>query len=162
MRKVIILLLLSIFVLAACGDDEPAALPEDLVTEAPPSNDPASDEEASPETEEIDASEFVSIDGGVQIPVTESCVDNSGRYIGQLPGNGYFILRPGDTPEESLVDFQPSANADPLSSQSGDDTVITDNSTSYVTGTSTVYTEDGANSLNLEFGIIIEDIDPNC
>lgn len=75
--------------------------------------------------------------------------------------DGSFILRPGTEPDESLVDFQPSEGADPLSSQSGDDTA-TSNEGSYVTGTSTITTEDRANSLNLEFGIIIEDTETDC
>lgn len=161
MRKVIVCLLLAISALTACSDDEPADTTE---IEAGASAEASLEAEESPAVEQPDPEEreFVAIDDGVQIPITESCVDNSGTYKGTLPGQGYFILRIGNAPDESLVDFLPSATADPLSSQTGDDTIITDNSTSYVTGTSTVYTEDGANSLNLEFGIIIEDVDPAC
>ena len=54
------------------------------------------------------------------------------------------------------LDPQPSADADPLSSQTPEDTIVTVDGT-HVTGTSTVTTEDGANSLSLDFGIVIDE-----
>ena len=150
MRKVIIGLMLALAVLAACGDDDAGdgAQPGNLI------------ESGAEALDDIAANEFVTIDGQ-RTTITDSCVDNAGVYKGQVEGGGLFILRGGGaTGQDSFVDFQP-AGGDPLSSQTAEDTVLTQQGT-LTTGTSTVTTQDGANSLELQFQISIGEIDPAC
>ena len=137
----------ALLLFAACGDDENNAEEPD-------------GEQTTEQTDPGTQDEILLVDGE-QFPILDSCVDNSGQYTGNLADGGIFILRGGNGPDESFVDFLPSENADPLSSQDPEDTVIASEG-SFVTGTSTVYTEDGANSLELEFGIIIEDTEEGC
>jgi hypothetical protein len=152
MRKLTIVLMVALAAtFGACGGDDgdDAALPEDIV------------ETAADALDDISQDEFVTVDGGDRFSITESCVDTSGVYKGQVEGGGLFILRGGGAPQEAFVDFQPSADADPLSSQSAEDTVLTQEG-ALTAGTSTVTTEDGANSLELEFQITIGTIDETC
>ena len=149
MRRTLIGLSIALLLFAACGGDENG-------TDEPGSGEPTG---VGP-TDNAMQDEILLVDGE-QYPILESCVDNSGQYTGNLADGGIFILRGGNGPEESFVDFLPSENADPLSSQEPEDTVVISEG-SFVTGTSTVYTEDGANSLELEFGIVIEDTGEGC
>jgi hypothetical protein len=139
---------IALLLFAACGGDD---------------NDNAAEPDGEQTTEQTDPAtqdEILLVDGE-QYPILESCVDNSGQYTGNLADGGIFILRGGNGPDESFVDFLPSEDADPLSSEEPEDTIVASEG-SFVTGTSTVYTEDGANSLELEFGIIIEDTEEGC
>jgi hypothetical protein len=149
MRTTLIGLSVALLLFAACGGDD-----ENGGAEAPDGGQTT--EQTDPATQD----EILIVDGE-QMPILESCVDNSGQYTGNLADGGIFILRGGNGPDQSFVDFLPSENADPLSSQEPEDTIVTSEG-SFVTGTSTVYTEDGANSLELEFGIIIEDTEAVC
>ena len=150
MRRALIGLSIALLLFAACGGDDESSTEEE----------PGSGDRTTEQTEPAQQDEILIVDGE-QMPILESCVDNSGQYTGNLADGGIFILRGGNGPDESFVDFLPSANADPLSSKEPEDTVVASEG-SFVTGTSTVYTEDGANSLELEFGIIIEDAEGNC
>jgi hypothetical protein len=151
MRKVLIALLVATLAVAACGGDD--------------DNEPQAGEDSAPGVEGTDGEppiqdEFIVVDGQ-QTEIVESCVDTSGQYTGNLPEGGLFILRGGTAPDENFVDYLPSQDADPLSSQKPEDTTVTSEG-SFVTGDSTVYTEDGANSLEIQFGIIIEDTEQSC
>ena len=146
MRRLLIGLLICTLAFAACGGDDENG------------SDPAAEETDG--GEETTQEEYIVVDGE-QIAIVESCVDTSGQYTGTLPEGGLFILRDGAAPEESFVDYLPSQDADPLSSQKPEDTVVTSEG-SFVTGDTTVYTEDGANSLEIQFGIIIEETEQGC
>ena len=150
MRRTLIGLSIALLLFAACGGDDENGNKE------PGSGEPTGVEP----TDNAMQDEILLVDGE-PFPIVESCVDNSGQYTGNLAEGGIFILRGGNGPEESFVDFLPSENADPLSSQEPEDTIVTSEG-NFVTGTSTVYTEDGANSLELEFGITIEDTEAVC
>jgi hypothetical protein len=141
MRRVMLGLLIATLAFAACTDDDASSGAGD---------EPTGAQETSPaEPQE----EYVIIEGGEEFAITESCVDTNGQYTGNLPEGGLFILREGIDPEGRFVDFLPSQDADPLSSKEAEDTTVS-NEGGFVTGTTTVYTEDGANSLSLEFGIV--------
>ena len=144
MRKMMLVLLIAILAIAACGGDGD-------------SGDPGAEDTSPAEPRE----EFVAIEGGDEFTITDSCVDTSGQYVGNLPEGGLFILREGIKPEGNFVDFLPTQDADPLSSKKPGDTTTT-NEDGFVTGTSTVYTEDGANSVELEFGIVMEGLERAC
>jgi hypothetical protein len=150
-RKVLIGLLVASVLCAACGGGDDNR-----------SNDGS--RPAAEGTEDADTSssqdEYLIVDGE-DTAIVESCVDTSGQYVGNLPEGGLFILRDGATPQENFVDYLPSQDADPLSSQAPEDTTV-DGDGGFVTGTTTVYTEDGANSLEIEFGVVIEDPQTAC
>ena len=143
MRKVMLGLLIATLAFTACTDDDSSGAPDEPTT-----------------TPETSPDEYITIEGGEEFAITESCVDTNGQYTGTLPEGGLFILRDGIEPAGRFVDFLPSQDADPLSSKEAEDTTVS-NEDGFVTGTTTVYTEDGANSLELEFGII-EDTDKFC
>jgi hypothetical protein len=151
MRKLVMGLVLAVALVAACGGDDDsgdATAPENLI------------ESADSALEDITENEFVTVDGQ-KLSITESCVDTSGVYKGQVDGGGLFILRGGASPQEAFVDFQPSPDADPLSSQTAGDTILTQEG-ALTTGTTTVSTADGANSLELTFQITPGEIDETC
>jgi hypothetical protein len=155
MRRAVIGLMLVAMLVAACGDDDGNDQPSGAESSA--SEDTGSDTGNDAAAQE----EYLIVDGGEKELFIDSCVDTSGTYKGQLPNGGLMQLRIGNAPDESIVDYLPEADADPLSSQTGEDTVVTSDD-GFTTGTSTVYTEDGANSLSLEFGIVIEDVEQGC
>ena len=155
MRKALVGLMIVAALVSACGDDDG----NDQATDT--ASSPADDSGGDTGDDAAAQEEYLIIDGGEKILFTDSCVDTSGSYKGQLPDGGYMILRIGNAPEESFVDLLPEEGADPLSSQTAEDTVVSSDG-SFTTGTSTVYTEDGANSLSLEFGIVIEDVEQGC
>lgn len=149
MRKLTTAMIIALALLGGCGDDGDAGTPPEDVVET-----------TADALDELPKEEFVVVDGK-RTAITESCVDTSGVYKGQLRGGGLFILRGGSAPEELFVDFQPSAEADPLSSQSAADTVLTQQG-AVTTGNTTVTTEDGANSLELAFQIQPGEVDESC
>ena len=148
MRKLVLGLMVAVAVSAACGDDGGSTPAED--TNGTATVGGGAEEE-----------EYVRVDGGDEYPVETSCIDTNGQYTGTLADGGVFILRDGDATGESFVDFLPSAGADPLSSREPGDTLV-DGDDGFVTGTTTVYTQEGANSLDLEFGIVVGDTVPAC
>ena len=151
MRKLMIVIVLAAALVACGGDDDGGGdAPQENLLES-----------AGDALDDISGNEFVTVDGSEKLAITESCVNGSGIYKGQVEGGGLFILRGGSAPQETFIDYQPSADADPLSSQSADDTVLTQEG-ALTTGTTTVTTEDGANSLELTFQITIGAVDETC
>lgn len=144
------LLTVVVLVLGACGDDDP----EPSASEAP-----SPEASVAPADDSSLRGEFVTI-AGDEIQVEESCRDADGNYNAVLPDGGSFRLRGADA-DRALVDVIPSEQADPLSSDPADTTPVTWEG-DYATGEAIVYTQDGANSLEVSFAVIWGAESPEC